>query len=790
MTTNTIPGNFQIGQTCKVSFVSYYNFVEPKGPFGKLNLKVSLPDKSIGYIPEKEIAWDEARIPDYARFFGNREAQVIGYEDGKVLLSLRQLQPDPWPLHKTNFPIGAIKKGWVAQEPQKIGFWVSFGREFNSGRVDVEMIGEETFGHFDIGLKKNDEIEVEIIGYDEDQHLILCKPVSRKFDKSVAFLSAKVGQEIEGQITSLVEDDSYGGGVYINVRTFGPNNPLTAYCKREDLAWRNMSKDTWSMTEVVFGGMNLKAIVEEINPATGMVRCSIKAARPNPWLEIEKQYPLGTIVIGCVKKKALKNPEDIYIRFNPDVPGVISKALIGESRFEWLRKNLKDQAGFFDRLMGEWSVKVKVIGYDKENKLLQLASEFYQIEPIQDLKVECKEETPKIEIKEPEPILEPKPEPILEPKYESKPQPKPITSLEPKVVPTSELKPIALPEPTTVRKFEAPKVVEEAPEEFDREAFEKMDLLDKCSYLGFFAIQIQKRAMQYKNGNIASPVYVPEYSPVFKIGIMGLNQSDTTALTQVLRNSDKIRPEWQIIEDNAKAEKSDLILMTQDLAIDIDQQELVNTIKDYADLHNKQNSNFPKFNVVMIHDGSREQNKKANEIRDLTDKAIGCKQIGFFELCPLAEKLRLDMIEHNEDVLRYLSKRAAAPTRWTEDEWAKCKVLLLRTEAILRDELEEDVMNETILAQLEQTANLSALTEELSGTAVNEKTQEIKNYLENVMRQVGSLSLNLTPSGDQLNPKEIEKVMPVLEELAKLQGNMIFLNQLEHQYISTNGKTN
>lgn len=148
------------------------------------------------------------------------------------------------------------------------------------------------------------------------------------------------------------------------------------------------------------------------------------------------------------------------------------------------------------------------------------------------------------------------------------------------------------------------------------------------------------------------------------------------------------------------------------------------------------------------------------------------------------------MIEHNEDVLRYLSKRAAAPTRWTEDEWAKCKVLLLRTEAILRDELEEDVMNETILAQLEQTANLSALTEELSGTAVNEKTQEIKNYLENVMRQVGSLSLNLTPSGDQLNPKEIEKVMPVLEELAKLQGNMIFLNQLEHQYISTNGKTN
>lgn len=122
-----------------------------------------------GLVHISELAWQRIENPkDIVRVGQDVEAKVIAIEKGRVSLSIKQLQTDPWQESVKKFQIGQVVKGKVSKV-MPFGVFVELDKDIQ-GLAHLLELSHEAVKSPDEVLKVGEEKEFKIISIEPHEH--------------------------------------------------------------------------------------------------------------------------------------------------------------------------------------------------------------------------------------------------------------------------------------------------------------------------------------------------------------------------------------------------------------------------------------------------------------------------------------------------------------------------------------------------------------------------------------------------------------------------------------------
>lgn len=165
------------------------------------------------------------------------------------------------------------------------------------------------------------KLAVSIIGaFPKEGKLIFSEKNSQEKDKTVAVAKFKVGDEIEGKVTGMVDF-----GVFVKI-----DEGLEGLVHISEIDWALVEDPK---TRFKIGD---KVHVKVIEVKDGKVSLSIKALKPNPWVEAAKKYKKDQVVKGVVIKF---NRHGALASIEEGIAGLVHVSEFGSD--EKLRQNLE-----------------------------------------------------------------------------------------------------------------------------------------------------------------------------------------------------------------------------------------------------------------------------------------------------------------------------------------------------------------------------------------------------------------------------------------------------------------
>jgi small subunit ribosomal protein S1 len=124
-----------------------------------------------GLVHKSELSWNKVNNPDTAYQLGEEvEAEVIdiNHERGRISLSIRRLQPDPWQESVAKYRIGDIIDGTVTK-------LVNFGafvrvEEGLEGLIHISELSNNRVAHPGDVVAEDQTLKLKIISLDSDRH--------------------------------------------------------------------------------------------------------------------------------------------------------------------------------------------------------------------------------------------------------------------------------------------------------------------------------------------------------------------------------------------------------------------------------------------------------------------------------------------------------------------------------------------------------------------------------------------------------------------------------------------
>jgi small subunit ribosomal protein S1 len=124
-----------------------------------------------GLVHKSELSWNKVNNPETAYAIGDEvEAEVIdiNHERGRISLSIRRLQPDPWQESVAKYTIGDVISGNVTK-------LVNFGafvrvEEGLEGLIHISELSNQRVAHPGDVVKEGDELKLKIISLDSERH--------------------------------------------------------------------------------------------------------------------------------------------------------------------------------------------------------------------------------------------------------------------------------------------------------------------------------------------------------------------------------------------------------------------------------------------------------------------------------------------------------------------------------------------------------------------------------------------------------------------------------------------
>ncbi|WP_456408600.1 30S ribosomal protein S1 [Caldithrix abyssi] len=162
-----------------------------------------------GLIHISEMSWSQhIKHPSQILTVGQEvEAVVLNVEpeQKKISLGLKQLEPDPWENIEERYPVGSIHKGIVRNITQ-FGVFVEL-EEGIDGLVHIsDLSWTRKIQHPSEVVKKNDEIEVKVLGINREERRIALGHKQIEPNPWDSFEEVyKEGSEVEGKISRFVD---------------------------------------------------------------------------------------------------------------------------------------------------------------------------------------------------------------------------------------------------------------------------------------------------------------------------------------------------------------------------------------------------------------------------------------------------------------------------------------------------------------------------------------------------------------------------------------------------------
>ncbi len=124
-----------------------------------------------GLVHKSELSWNKVNNPETAYAIGEQvEAEVIdiNHERGRISLSIRRLQPDPWQESVAKYKIGDVIEGTVTK-------LVNFGafvriEEGLEGLIHISELSNSRVAHPGDVVQEGQQLQLKIISLDSERH--------------------------------------------------------------------------------------------------------------------------------------------------------------------------------------------------------------------------------------------------------------------------------------------------------------------------------------------------------------------------------------------------------------------------------------------------------------------------------------------------------------------------------------------------------------------------------------------------------------------------------------------
>jgi len=239
-------------------------------------------------------------------------------EDGQIILSHEKARRHrQWEYILNHCEEGSIVEGKVMRKV-KGGLIVDIGME---AFLPGSQIDNKRIKNLDEYLDKTFEFKILKINT-ERKNIIVSRRELLEEEKSVK----------KAELLETIQEGELRKGVVKNITDFGvflDLDGIDGLLHITDMTWKRIKHPS----EMVQLNDTLEVVILHIDKEKGRVALGLKQKEANPWEEIEKKYPPGTLVKGKIVNLA---PYGAFIEIEPGIEG-----LIHLSEMSWV-KNVAD----------------------------------------------------------------------------------------------------------------------------------------------------------------------------------------------------------------------------------------------------------------------------------------------------------------------------------------------------------------------------------------------------------------------------------------------------------------
>lgn len=206
-------------------------------------------------------------------------------------------------------------------------------------------------------LKMGDEIKVKVLKYDPDKERVSLGLKQLQDDPWEAVRDKyPVGTKLSGNVVSLTD---YGAFVELN-------DGIEGLIHVSEMSWTKRVKHP---SQIVKVGDAVEVVVLEVDTANRRISLGMKQLQPNPWEELKKTYPPGTIIEGEIKSLT---DFGVFVGIDEGIDGMVHI-----SDLSWTKRvaNPSELYKKGDR------VRAVVLGVDVENERFSLGIKQLEADP-------------------------------------------------------------------------------------------------------------------------------------------------------------------------------------------------------------------------------------------------------------------------------------------------------------------------------------------------------------------------------------------------------------------------
>ncbi len=275
--------------------------------------------KSEGVIPARELSIRrDANPADVVALGDEVEALVLQKEDkdGRLILSKKRAEYErSWSRIEEKFNAGEVVEGEVI-EVVKGGLILDIGlRGFlPASLVDLRRVK-------DLASFLGDRLEARVIEMDRNRNnVVLSRRVvleeGRKHERAAILEKLQKGQILPGTVSSIVDF-----GAFVDL------GGIDGLVHISELSWSHVNHPS----EVVKVGDPVEVKVLDVDMSRERISLGLKQTQPDPWQELVKKFPVGSIIEGKVTKLV---PFGAFVELGDGVEGLVHISEMAKSHVE------------------------------------------------------------------------------------------------------------------------------------------------------------------------------------------------------------------------------------------------------------------------------------------------------------------------------------------------------------------------------------------------------------------------------------------------------------------------
>ena len=303
-----------------------------------------------GLLHITDMSWGRVKHPSELLKVG-QELDVmvleVDRERERVSLGLKQITENPWNTIQDQFPVGARVTGKVVNLAA-YGAFVEIAPGIE-GLVHIsEFSWTKRVARASDMLSVGDEVQVVVLSIDvENQKIALGIRQTQDNPWDSVLERFPVGSKVHGKVRNFT---TYGAFVEIE-------EGIDGMIHVSDMSWTRKINHP---SECLQKGQEVEAVILGIDPKEQRISLGLKQTMQDPWDEIAKRFPVGSVVKGKVSKIASFGA---FVELEDGVDGLVHISQISDQRIDKVRDALE---------VGQ-EVEARVVKVDRDERRIGLS---------------------------------------------------------------------------------------------------------------------------------------------------------------------------------------------------------------------------------------------------------------------------------------------------------------------------------------------------------------------------------------------------------------------------------